>query len=351
MVGGSSYHRVNGGPWQKDGEGLSSDSLSVFHRMPEPLMMGSSAKDLRLIGRDVVGGVATFLYELQFHPGQVSNRDSVLRIWIGIDDGLPRRFQLRMAEGNYKTPTISDEITTCLLRGGARDQSPDLTRQQENQTTESVSGDEWIALIPPVSRDIVCDVEGFEVGEAEGAEGIVGGLEVGAVVPGAAAAVDNDEFVARKRLHAIAQFREGGGVGGGTEVLGVGDVSLDVEHVKADLDEERFVGFGRCEESGEFVGLDEMRSGDGAGLKGGESGDDQGDGGGCAEGHGSHGLRFGGLRGSAHLSLAKGGRDKGGATGSAPRRSTRMRPFGALLLARARAPIGPPRSFDSRSSG
>ncbi len=113
MVGGSSYHRVNGGPWQKDGEGLSSDSLSVFHRMPEPLMMGSSAKDLRLIGRDVVGGVATFLYELQFHPGQVSNRDSVLRIWIGIDDGLPRRFQLRMAEGNYKTPTISDEITTC----------------------------------------------------------------------------------------------------------------------------------------------------------------------------------------------------------------------------------------------
>lgn len=108
------YDRWDAGPWLKNVGRVHPDVLDAVHHVPEALTMGSGSKDLRLAGRDVIGGVPTFLYEMQPHSGQVPSGDTTLKIWVGINDGLPRKFQLRTADNNtYKPPVINDETTTC----------------------------------------------------------------------------------------------------------------------------------------------------------------------------------------------------------------------------------------------
>ena len=46
------------------------------------------------------------------------------------------------------------------------------------------------------------DDEHLHVGEAHGVQRIISGFDVGAVIPGAASAIENDELVARQALHA-----------------------------------------------------------------------------------------------------------------------------------------------------
>jgi hypothetical protein len=107
------YDRWDAGPWLKNVGRVHPDVLDAMHHVPEALTLGSGSKDLRLAGRDVVGGAPTFLYEMQFHPGQVPTRDTALKIWVGLNDGLPRRFQLRTADNTFTPPIVDDDITTC----------------------------------------------------------------------------------------------------------------------------------------------------------------------------------------------------------------------------------------------
>ncbi len=95
----------------------------------------------------------------------------------------------------------------------------------------------------PVCAEIVWDVEGLCVGEAHGAEEIVGGLHIGAVRPGTASAIEDDGLVARQWVDASAEALKGGRVGGGADVFGVGNVGLRVEDVGSDVDEERLLPF------------------------------------------------------------------------------------------------------------
>lgn len=100
-----------------------------------------------------------------------------------------------------------------------------------------------VAFLDPVCAEIVRDIKGFHVGEAHGVERVVGGFHVGAVGPGAAATVEDDEFVAWEGFDSRSEALQGRGIGGGADVFGVGDVSLRVEYVRSDVDQEGLVGF------------------------------------------------------------------------------------------------------------
>lgn len=107
-------------------------------------------------------------------------------------------------------------------------------------------------------------------------EEIVGGLHVGAVRPGAASAVEDDGFVARQLVDASAEALKGGGIGRRADVFGVGDVSLCVEDVGSDVDEERLFPFRRVQDFHEVVDHHRMRGSDLAGLEGEGGGDEYG---------------------------------------------------------------------------
>src|SRR5579871_486895 len=74
-----------------------------------------------------------------------------------------------------------------------------------------------VAFVDPIGAEVVVDVEGLHVGEAHGVEGVVGRLHVGAVGPGAASAVDDDEFVARQGFEAGAETLKRGCIRGRAE--------------------------------------------------------------------------------------------------------------------------------------
>lgn len=49
--------------------------------------------NLRLVRKETIGGVLTFVYEDRFHPGGVDTRTQTDDIWVGANDHLPRKVQ------------------------------------------------------------------------------------------------------------------------------------------------------------------------------------------------------------------------------------------------------------------
>jgi hypothetical protein len=109
VIGTNQYHHDSDGPWQKDAQdGL--HYLIVMHQIPLGFFLGSQNKDLKLIRRDDIGGSSTFKYEVLLHPAGVITRDTILDIWIGIKDGLPRKYLMRPLEKIF-TRTERDTFT------------------------------------------------------------------------------------------------------------------------------------------------------------------------------------------------------------------------------------------------
>jgi len=110
VIGTNQYHRDSDGPWQKDAQD-GTHYLIVMHQIPLGFFLGSQNKDLKLIRRDVIGGSPTFKYEVVVHPDGVITRETILDIWIGIKDGLPRKYLMRPLEKIFTH--IERDTFTC----------------------------------------------------------------------------------------------------------------------------------------------------------------------------------------------------------------------------------------------
>ena len=107
----------------------------------------------------------------------------------------------------------------------------------------------------------------FHIRESHRDKRIVGGLDVGAVVPGTAAAVNHDELISGQRFEARPQLRKRGGIASRADVLRIGDVRLQIEHVKTDVNQQRLLSLG-IQNRDQFVGLEDLRVGDRTRLNG-----------------------------------------------------------------------------------
>ena len=76
------------------------------------------------------------------------------------------------------------------------------------------------------------------MGEAHRVELVVGGGDVGAASPWAAAAVENDGGVFGKRGDAVFEDLKAAFLIGGARVLGAGNVGFGEEDVRSDLEDE-----------------------------------------------------------------------------------------------------------------
>ena len=65
----------------------------------------------------------------------------------------------------------------------------------ECRTQRLLSLGNWIAPIHPICTEIVRDIEHLYVGEAHGAQRVVGRLDVRTMAPGATTAIDHDELL------------------------------------------------------------------------------------------------------------------------------------------------------------
>ncbi len=122
----------------------------------------------------------------------------------------------------------------------------------------SLSLGSGIALVHPVGAEVVRDVEHLHGRETHRAQCIVGRLDVRAVVPGATAAVNNDELVPGQSRNSLAQLLQSALAGGRRDLLGARNMRLRVKHVGPDLDDEWLCTRGRLEHFDQFIGVDEL---------------------------------------------------------------------------------------------
>src|ERR1017187_5285199 len=129
-------------------------------------------------------------------------------------------------------------------------------RSVERRAQSLLSLGNWIALIHPIGAEIVSDVEHLDVGEAHGAQRIVGRLDVRTMTPGATATINHDELFSGKRLNARAQLLAADLAGTRTDVLGTGNMCLLVQNVGANLDQQRLFPLRGLKDLDEFFRID-----------------------------------------------------------------------------------------------
>jgi hypothetical protein len=120
-----------------------------------------------------------------------------------------------------------------------------------------------VAGIDPVGAEVMGEEESLNVGESHAVQEKPGGGDVRAVFPGAASAVEDNGPGAGEAVDAAAEGLKTSGRGGGTGVLGAGDVGLLEKHEGTDLEDERMTT--GLELAVEGRGLDELIGGNAAG--------------------------------------------------------------------------------------
>src|SRR5450755_355073 len=125
-----------------------------------------------------------------------------------------------------------------------------------------------IAFVDPVCAEIVGNVEHLHVGEAHGLQCIVGGLHVGTMAPGAAAAIQNDKLSARQGLYALAELLYAALGRRWANVFRPRDVRLGEQNVGAHLDHEWLIFPWALGELYQIFGVDQTGGGNGRCLSG-----------------------------------------------------------------------------------
>lgn len=117
-IGDNLFVRDNNGPWRKTSPasvGLSRGRGFI----PDPLNFSFQPGDLKYLGREVIGGVPTFLYVDVIHAYDL---ERTIKIWVGAADGLPRRTEMQTA-----TPSSGvkwHETFSCSYGVGAEIEAP-----------------------------------------------------------------------------------------------------------------------------------------------------------------------------------------------------------------------------------
>ncbi|SPE28107.1 hypothetical protein SBA2_380014 [Acidobacteriia bacterium SbA2] len=101
--------------------------------------------------------------------------------------------------------------------------------------------------IGPVLTEIVGDVENLHLDETHTVQRFVRGPESGAMTPGAAATIQNDELLARQTFHAVPQLFHRLWLRSRANVSRARDMSLSIERMESHVDQKGLNPSGRLE--------------------------------------------------------------------------------------------------------
>src|ERR1700719_4092451 len=93
----------------------------------------------------------------------------------------------------------------CSASNAASARLPPKSSHFAGTRTNLFSSGDRIPFIDPIRAEIIRDVEHLHVGESEGAQGVVGGLDIGTMTPWATAAIQNDELVSRQGFYSLSE--------------------------------------------------------------------------------------------------------------------------------------------------
>ncbi|MGE5205995.1 MAG: hypothetical protein ACM3PW_10295 [Chlamydiota bacterium] len=118
LIGDDLFVRDNNGPWRKTAP--ASFGLSKGRKfIPDPLNFAFQPGDLKYLGREVIEGVPAFLYVDVIHAYDL---ERTIKIWVGTDDGLPRRTEMQTAEPS--SGMKSHETYSCSYGVVAKIEAP-----------------------------------------------------------------------------------------------------------------------------------------------------------------------------------------------------------------------------------
>jgi len=126
IIGTDIYSRTGAGAWSKTSTESSPTGTPQFNQLPEALMGDYASGELRLVGRDAIAGVPTFLYETKFHPGGVEFRDRTMDFWIGANDNLLRKVDTLTKETGPSGGGIETRDTTTCSYGSVPEIKPPI---------------------------------------------------------------------------------------------------------------------------------------------------------------------------------------------------------------------------------
>ena len=114
FAGGAYYRRQDGASWQKlsDPQQVRLGQMTFPAALiPQELQFAFQPGELKYRGDEQVEGIPTVLYQFTAHNFEM---DRTVDLWIGKQDGLPRRIDMR-TETRYQgiSPVIWSESTTC----------------------------------------------------------------------------------------------------------------------------------------------------------------------------------------------------------------------------------------------
>jgi hypothetical protein len=123
-IGDDAYYRKDDGPWQKN---VSAGTFPTqTSGLPADMEMRYSGETFKLVRRETIDGSPTFLYETRFHPPGVTADDRTIDIWIGANDHLPRKVQMRDVATAPNPPGIIDLETTTWSYGPVPEIKPPM---------------------------------------------------------------------------------------------------------------------------------------------------------------------------------------------------------------------------------
>lgn len=120
-----------------------------------------------------------------------------------------------------------------------------------------------VSLVHPVRTEVIGNVKGLDMGETHRDQLPVCRPDIGALVPGAASAVDDDGLIPVEPLNAISKFLEARSLSSGAGILRSADVRFGVEDVGAYLQNQRLLATRGFQKPGEFRRLQVVRGWDG----------------------------------------------------------------------------------------
>lgn len=115
-----------------------------------------------------------------------------------------------------------------------------------------------ISLVGPIRAEIVGQIEDLHVGKAHLMQFCECGPEIRTANPGAAPAIEHNQLLPRERAHAVLQLLESSWLRTLAHVFRSGDVSLRIEQVRADLQDEGFVRAGGLQQMAQRFRLKDL---------------------------------------------------------------------------------------------
>jgi hypothetical protein len=114
LVGDAYYAKENGSAWRKltNPQEVRQGQITFPGALiPQEMIFGFQSGDLKSFGEQGVGGTLTVLYRYTVHS---SDLDRTVDYWIGKQDSLPHRIEMRTESRSWGTkPSVWTESITC----------------------------------------------------------------------------------------------------------------------------------------------------------------------------------------------------------------------------------------------